>query len=173
MFAIEHVGIIVKDLEVSVRFYTALFNEPPIEQTSWRGSDAEYVGRLVGRPGLTLDEAFFRLPGTDTILEVGQFHNISDGEGVANRHYQTRSVHLGFSVDSIDGAVQRIQNAGGSLSTPVEIAYGPYKGQGGRTATFTDPDGITLQVMEIANRPGGLPVPSLRRRQRSGIEAGS
>jgi hypothetical protein len=37
-------------------------------------------GRLVGRPGLTLDEAFFRLPGTNAILEVGQFHNTADGE---------------------------------------------------------------------------------------------
>ena len=160
MFAIEHVGIIVKDLEVSVRFYTALFDAPPIEQTSWQGRDAEYVGQLVGRPGLTLDEAFFRLPGTNAILEVGQFHNIADGEGVANRHFQTRSIHLGFAVDSIEDAVKRIKKAGATLSTPVEIAFGPYKGKGGKTATFTDPDGITIQVMEIANRPGGLPVPS-------------
>src|SRR3981081_4548531 len=102
MLAVEHVGMTVRDLETSVRFYTALFNNGPVDLASWRGKDAEYVANLLGQPGLTMDAAFFRLPGGNLILEICQFHNIEGGVAAPVRHYQTGGTHLGFYVDNID-----------------------------------------------------------------------
>lgn len=161
MLAIEHFGITVKNLEKAVRFYSALFDSEPIERTSWRGKDAEYVADMMSQPGLTLDAAFFRVPGSNAILEVIEFHDLKDAEGTPVRHYQSSGTHLGFYVDSIDAVADRIRKAGVEfLTEPIRIAYGPYQGTGGRSVVFRDPDGINLQLMEISGRPGNLPLPA-------------
>jgi len=161
MLAVEHVGMTVKDLQVSVQFYTALLGTPPVDRASWTGKDAEYVATLLGQPGLTMDAAFFHLPGGNLILEICQFHNIENGIGSPVRHYQSGGSHLGFYVDSIDAVMDRLREAGTELlSKPVQIQFGPYMGKGGRSVLFRDPDGINLQLMEITGRPGRLPLPA-------------
>jgi catechol 2,3-dioxygenase-like lactoylglutathione lyase family enzyme len=160
MLAVEHVGMTVKDLDTSVRFYSALFDTAPLDRAEWRGKDAEYVANMLGQPGLTMDAAFFQLPGGNTILEICQFHNIKDGIGTPVRHYQSGGTHLGFYVDNIDAVTERLEKAGTKLlSKPVSIEFGPYKGTGGRSVLFRDPDGVNLQLMEISGRPGRLPLP--------------
>lgn len=161
MFDIDHVGINVTDLDRSVRFYTALFGTPPVERTSWRGDKAEYVAQMVQSPGATLDAAFFRIPGSNAILEVIQYGNLPEASGAIPRHYEPGAMHLGFHVKSIDDAEARIRAAGSHLlAEPVTIQHGPYQGTGGRAVLFQDPDGYNLQLMEVTSRPGGLPVPA-------------
>lgn len=162
MLFTEHVGITVSDLAVSERFYSTLFGEPAVDHVTWRGKNAEYVARMMGQPGLTLDAVFFRLPGSNILLEVIEFHGLEDtGSGQATRHYQIGGVHLGFYVPDIDPLIKRIVAAGSELlGEPVQIEFGPYMGTGGRSATFRDPDENNLQLMEITARPGRLPIPS-------------
>ena len=160
---IEHVGITVRDLERSRVFYEAILGEPPLQRVSWRDKDAEYVARMMGQPGLTLDVVFFRI-GREAILEVIQFHGLPEtGESKPVRHYEVGGVHLGFCVKNIEEVFDRLRAAGvGVLNEPkpVAIEYGPYKGTGGRSVIFRDPDENNLQLMEITSRPGGLPLPA-------------
>lgn len=157
---LEHIGITVTDLDRSVRFYSILFDSEPIARASWRGKDAEYVAHMMGQHGLTMDAAFFRIPGSNTILEMVQFFDIKDGQGAPIRHYQTSGTHIGFYVDNIDAAAERVKKAGARLlAEPSTIQFGPYLGRGGRAVLFRDPDGINLQLMEITGRPGALPLP--------------
>lgn len=161
MLAVEHVGITVKDLDASVNFYRTLFGYEPLDRREWRGKDAEYVADMMAKPGLTLDGAWFQLPGGETILEIIQFHDLPDGEAKTVPHYQTGGVHLGFYVDNIDGYADRVREAGARfLTEPVPIQYGPYMGTGGRSVLFRDPDDNNLQLMEISSRPGNLSLPS-------------
>lgn len=161
MLAVEHVGITVESLDRSIQFYRELFGSEPLDRREWRGQSAEYVANMMGKPGLTLDGAWFRLPGSNAILEIIEFHDLADGEGSAARHYQTGGVHLGFYVENIDDAAERVRKAGAEfLTEPVAIEYGPYMGTGGRSVLFRDPDGNNLQLMEVSSRPGNLPLPS-------------
>lgn len=158
---LEHIGITVADLDTSVRFYSILFDTEPVARASWRGKDAEYVAHMMGQPGLTMDAAFFRIPGSNAILEIVKFFDISNGQGVQVRHYQTSGAHIGFYVDDIDKAAELVKKAGAALlAEPSTIQFGPYLGRGGRAVLFRDPDGINLQLMEITGRPGGLLVPA-------------
>ena len=59
---LDHVGFSVASLNRSIPFYTALLGEEPLLRKKW---DVEYVGRVVGYPGLVLEAAFWRLPGGD------------------------------------------------------------------------------------------------------------
>jgi catechol 2,3-dioxygenase-like lactoylglutathione lyase family enzyme len=157
---IEHVGITVKDLEMSARFYEALFGVPRLEDVSWRGQKAEYVARMMGQPGLTLDAVFIQLPGSSVILELVEFHGLAAGESAPVPHYKVNGTHLGLYVEDLDAGVERARAAGvKDFGEVVPIQHGPYMGTGGRSVTFHDPDGNNLQFMEITGRPGALALP--------------
>lgn len=155
MFWLEHVGIVVKDLDESIAFYSKLFGSPPVQHVSWRGSDADYIARLVGQSTDTfqLDAAFFQIPYTNSLLELLSYGGFDQKDANANPT-DIGATHIGFYVESIDRTVNQLDLQ--LTGEPVDIPYGPYKG--GRSAYSYDPNGVTIQLMEIAGRPGALPI---------------
>lgn len=153
MFWIDHIGVVARDLDESIAFYSKLFGEP-IDRVEWRGEDAAYVARLMGRPeGLELDAVFFRIPHTNAIFELVGFKNV-DQATVVSGNVDIGATHFGFYVDDIDETVARL---GPVVSgTPSRLPIGPYRG--GRSVYLKDPNGANIQLMELAGRPGGMPV---------------
>lgn len=155
---VEHLGIVVRSLEESVPFYEAVLGTPPIQRVGWHGKDAEYVAKMVANPGLELEAAFFRLPTTQTILEMIEYINVPPKD-IRLDPMQISAMHLGMYVEDLDATMDRLKGFGVRFrSEPVDIPYGPYKG--GRTIYFNDPNGINIQLMQIVGRPGGLGLPT-------------
>lgn len=153
MFWIDHIGVVARDLDESVAFYTKLFGEP-IDHVAWRGQDAANVAALMGRPvGLELDAVFFRIPHTNAIFELVSFRNVEQ-ETVVSGNIDVGATHFGFYVDNIDETVARLELT--VSGTPMLLPIGPYRG--GRSVYLKDPNGANIQLMELAGRPGRLPV---------------
>ncbi len=150
MFWIDHVGVVARDLDASIAFYSKLFGDP-IDHVEWRGEDAANVARLMGRPlGLELDAVFFSIPHTNAIFELVAFRNV-DQASVVSGNTDIGATHFGFYVDDIDETVARL---GLEVSgTPMSLPIGPYRG--GRSVYLKDPNGANIQLMELAGRPGG------------------
>jgi catechol 2,3-dioxygenase-like lactoylglutathione lyase family enzyme len=153
MFWIDHVGVVASDLDASIAFYTKLFG-PPIDRVEWRGEHAANVARLMGRPpGLELDAVFFRIPHTNAIFELVHFRGVDQATVVAG-NVDIGATHFGFAVDDIEATVARL---GLEVSgTPMDLPIGPYRG--GRSVYLKDPDGANIQLMQLAGRPGRMPV---------------
>ncbi len=153
MFWIEHLGIVVRDLEQSISFYRKLFDSEPIERVAWRGPDADYIASMLGFPRGTLElaAAFFQVPHTNALLEMLHYSGIPQGE-MQSTSTDIGASHFGFYVESLDETVTRLDLA--LAGPPTDIPYGPYKG--GRTAYLKDPNGVNIQLMELRNRPGGM-----------------
>ena len=49
MFWIDHVGLVVRDMQESIAFYTKLFGDGPIDRVEWRGEHAAQVARMLDR----------------------------------------------------------------------------------------------------------------------------
>lgn len=157
---IEHVGLTVRDLERSARFYEGLFGVKRLQNVSWRGEKAEYVATMMGQPGLTLDAVFLQLPGSSVIMELVEFHDLEAANPGPVPHYEVNGMHLGFYVTDLSIAIEQAERAGAQdFGQVVPIEHGPYMGTGGRSVTFHDPDGNNLQLMEITARPGHLSMP--------------
>lgn len=149
--AVNHVGFAVADLERSVRFYRGLLGEPPYFDEVY---DVPYIGRLVGYPGAIQHAAFFRLPGQpDLFLELIQYLHPTPGV-VDMEAYNAGNAHLCLACDDLEAARDLVVSLGGQVRTDAGLVtsdHGVYSGT--RALFFRDPDGITVQLVEI---PAGV-----------------
>lgn len=108
----------------------------------------------MGRPvGLELDAVFFRIPHTNAIFELVAFRNVDQGM-VMSGNVDIGATHFGFYVDDIEETVARL---GLEVSgKPMDLPIGPYRG--GRSVYLKDPNGANIQLMQLAGRPGRMPV---------------
>jgi catechol 2,3-dioxygenase-like lactoylglutathione lyase family enzyme len=147
--ALDHVGFSVASLDRSIPFYSALLGAEPMLRDRW---DIEYVGVVVGYPGLVLDGAFWRLPG-GTVLELLEYVEPPPGR-VDLETYNVGNAHLCLVTEDMDADFERLRPLGADFRSeaPVEIPWGPYRG--GKACYLRDPDGITIELIEL---PAGGP----------------
>ncbi len=125
---IQHVGLIVTDLERSRRFY----------------AEALGLEEVPRPPNFTFAGAWFRFDGTEIHL-LAEAHTTGDagqpdaGPGAAYGLTQ----HLAFEVDDLEAACARLEANG------VPLAGGPMpRGDGFVQAFFRDPDGYVLEFFQ-------------------------
>ena len=144
---LDHVGFAVGDLDRSVDWYTFLLGEPPLLRKTW---DVEYVGRIVGYPGVQMEGAFWRLPG-GTVLELLEYLDPRPGR-VDMETYNAGNAHLCLVVDDLAADFERLRgHVRFRHPEPVDIPWGPYTG--GRACYLRDPDGISIELIQLP--PGG------------------
>jgi catechol 2,3-dioxygenase-like lactoylglutathione lyase family enzyme len=142
--ALDHVGITVSDMDRSIEFYRLLLGEDPMFRETW--NDIEYVGRVVGYPGVNLEGAFFRLPG-GAMLELLQYH-YPEPQPVGMETYMIGNAHLCLVTEDMQADFDRLADHAQFRSTePVRVPWGPYKG--GALAYLRDPDGISIELLEL------------------------
>ncbi|WP_433472454.1 VOC family protein [Spirillospora sp. CA-142024] len=141
----SHVGFTVTDVEEAASFYRKVFGAEPIVR---RVYDAPYTSVQVGYPDARLDIAIFRIPGSDGLLELIQYLN-PVGVPVDVETKNPGTAHLCLNTDDLDAEYARLTALGATprSAAPVEITSGPNEGR--RVAYFRDPQGLTLELMEI------------------------
>jgi catechol 2,3-dioxygenase-like lactoylglutathione lyase family enzyme len=144
---LDHVGFAVTSLDRSVPFYTLLLGEEPFLRKVW---DVPYVGDVVGYPRVSLDGAFWRLPG-GTVLELLEYLE-PPPQRVDMETYNAGNAHLCLVTVDMDSDFERLRGQAELRSeSPVVIPWGPY--EGGRACYLRDPDGISIELVELP--PGG------------------
>jgi catechol 2,3-dioxygenase-like lactoylglutathione lyase family enzyme len=125
---IQHVGLVVSDVDRSRRFYREALG---LEE--------------VPRPAnFAFDGAWFRFGGTEIHLlaeehTTGGAGQPNPGAGAA----RGMTHHLAFEVDDLDGALDRLAENG------VSLAGGPMpRGDGHVQVFFHDPDGYVLELFQ-------------------------
>ena len=138
----EHVGIVVDDLEAA----TAFFVELGLKLQGEGQVDGGWVDRVVGLEGVRVEYAMVETPDGHGRLELVKFHSPSahgDGHAPAN---MLGIRHVAFAVDDIDAAVAAVRARGGELVGEVENYEDIY-----RLCYVRGPEGI---IVELAERIG-------------------
>jgi lactoylglutathione lyase len=141
---LDHVGFTVADLDRSLVFYRDLLHM----QVLWeRVYEESYVRTLVGYPNVRLRCAYLQIPGSPIALELLEYQNVPR-EAPELQRADPGNAHLALSVDDLDGLCRTLKQAGVKfVSDPVISNAGHY--QGSKTVYVCDPDGISVQLMEI------------------------
>jgi catechol 2,3-dioxygenase-like lactoylglutathione lyase family enzyme len=144
---LDHIGFAVGNLDRATDWYTRFLGEPPVMRKVW---DIEYIGRVLGYPGVRIECAFWDLPG-GTTLELIEY--LEPAPGVVDMEtYNAGNAHLCLVVDDLDADLERLRSELGLTGVEaVEIPWGPYAG--GKACYLRDPDGISIQLMQLV--PGG------------------
>jgi lactoylglutathione lyase len=127
---LDHVTLVVKDLEASRRFYCDLLGM-----------------RQVQRPGFSFDGRWFQAGNTQIHLILEHDRSGPSGEKTADLQKSSRNRHFAFEVDDGRAAAAALTGLG------VPILSGPQVRPDGAVQVFvTDPDG---HVVELCSPPTG------------------
>jgi catechol 2,3-dioxygenase-like lactoylglutathione lyase family enzyme len=144
--ALHHTGIIVSDLERSIGFYGDVLGLEMHTEPSPVFDDPE-LGEALGVPGAALRMVTFRVG--DGILELLEYSAPPSPVEAPLPQNALGSHHVAFRVDDIAATYTRLRERGVRFHSPPQaIDEGVLAGW--RWAYFTDPDGITLELIEIA-----------------------
>jgi len=146
MKALHHVGITVKDLDASLRFYhdvlgLQLSNEP----SPW--FDAPELGPAVGVPGAALRQVSLLLG--DTTLELLEYKSPPSDTAEPLKSNNVGASHVAFLVEDIDAKKAELEAKGISFYSDVNVVDEGVLA-GWRWVYFEDPDGYPLELVQVA-----------------------
>lgn len=146
MHPLHHVGITVKDLDASIRFYHDVLGlEFSNEPSPW--FDGEELGRGVGVPGAALRQVSLILG--DSTLELLEY---SAPPSRTTKPLESNSIgasHIAFLVDDIRAKRAELESKGIAFYSDVNVVDEGVLA-GWRWVYFEDPDGYPLELVEAA-----------------------
>ena len=139
----DHVGIVVEDLEAAVEFFVEL----GLERQGEGSVGGDWVDRIIGVEGTRAELAMLQTRDGNGKLELVKFHSPpaegGDGQAPANA---LGIRHISFEVEDIDDLLAGLRARGGELVGELE-RYGDIF----RLCYVRGPEGI---IVELAERIG-------------------
>jgi len=141
----EHMGITVRDVDASARFYEENLGFKLVDRVA---RSEPYVQRVVGYyPDVTLQIATLEIPGTDVVLEIIEYEGV-EATPVDGANANPGTAHLSLYVDDLGEIYTRLKAKGVEFVSEIEVSNaGPLKG--GRLVYMIDPDGIRVELVEL------------------------
>jgi catechol 2,3-dioxygenase-like lactoylglutathione lyase family enzyme len=144
--ALHHVGITVRDLEASIRFYHDVLGlEFSNEPSPW--FDGEELASAVGVPGAILRQVSLR--AGDTTLELLEYRNPPSTTTSPLKPNDRGASHIAFLVDDIEAKKAELEARGIEFYSSVNVVDEGVLA-GWRWVYFEDPDGYPLELVEVA-----------------------
>ena len=136
----DHVGIVVDDLDAA----TAFFVELGLELQGGGPVEGGWVDRVVGLQGIRVQMAMMATPDGHGRLELVKFHAPPGPGGDRRAPANTPGIrHLAFAVGDIDAVVARLKARGAEMVGEVERYRDMY-----RLCYLRGPEGIIVELAE-------------------------
>ena len=140
---LHHVGITVADLDRSLEFYRGLLGL----HIEARAVDVP-AEEVTGIAGARCSIADLDLPD-GRVLELIPY-TAGGGRPLTQRTSDPGACHLAISVDDIDVMYERLEQAGVTLrSRPITLADSGPRWDGSRVVYTVDPDGVTVELVQL------------------------
>jgi catechol 2,3-dioxygenase-like lactoylglutathione lyase family enzyme len=143
---VYHTGITVSSLERSIEFYHDVLGlDFATEPTPVFSGDQ--LAKALAVPGASLKLAIFRAGNAH--VELLQYCSPESPIDKPLPQNALGAQHVAFLVDDIEATVKEMQAKGVKFVSPINVVdEGPLAGW--RWVYFSDPDGITLELVEVA-----------------------
>ena len=143
----NHTSFTVSDLDRSIAFYRDALG---FAVTSKGPRDPKAIQQITGISGAEVMIAYVDAPGGHQIELIEYL--APEGRGkVRPRPCDTGFAHVAFDVDDITAAIAAAEAHGvRPIGPPVTIDQGP--NAGGRVAYLRDPDGITIELLQLPEK---------------------
>jgi catechol 2,3-dioxygenase-like lactoylglutathione lyase family enzyme len=147
--SIDHINIVVKNLEPMLRFYTETLGLKVTKRVTISG---DWIGQVVGLNDVKADVVYLDLPNGPRVELIQYLNPIAPAPAGLGQSNTPGLRHMAFRVDDIDAAVTRMKKAcvkffSGVQTVPdsqVTYAGGVRK----RLVYFHDPEGNLLELCQ-------------------------
>lgn len=147
--AVDHINIVVNDLERSVKFYTEVLG---FKKTKEAHLEGEWIDRIVGLKGVRAKAAYVVAPDGEPRIELLQYETPKGPWLGLNMQANTIGIrHLAFRVDDMAATVKHLLASGVPMFGPaVDVPAGVVQHDAGskKLLYFIDPDGVILELAE-------------------------
>ncbi len=144
---VAHIGLTVKDIDRSLKFYTEILGFHPAGELEMQGKETD---KLFKMKNCKIRVAYLKVKEelSYPTIELIQFLN-HDIEIRENKLTSTSISELCFEVEDIDGIYQKLlNNRVECLSEPQTFDFLEYGFSKSKAIYFKDPDGIILELIE-------------------------
>lgn len=144
----EHVGIVVHDLDAAIAF----FSELGLAMQGRAIVAGRWVDGIVGLEGVRAEIAMMETPDGNSRLELTKYHApVDDGvDGHGNAPANAVGIrHLAFAVEGIEGVIARLQ---AHCGTTLVGELGRYE-DSYRLCYLRGPEGIIIELAERITEP--------------------
>jgi catechol 2,3-dioxygenase-like lactoylglutathione lyase family enzyme len=136
----DHVGIVVEDLQAATEFFVelglVLQGEAPVE--------GRWVDRVVGLEGVRADIVMMQTPDGNGRVELTKFHSPPNQDGNRDAPANAPGIrHVTFAVEDIDAVVGGLRVRGAELVGELERYEDSY-----RLCYVRGPEGILIELAE-------------------------
>jgi len=136
----DHVGIVVDDLEAATEFFVEL----GLEVQGGGEVEDERADRIVGLDGVRSELVMLQSRDGRRLLELVKFHSPASPEGDPQAPSNAPGIrHLAFVVDDVDAAVAGLRERGTELVGEL-VSYG----NSYRLCYVRGPEGIIVELAE-------------------------
>lgn len=141
---IDHIGLIVEDLEAAKDFFVALGMEVMCDGEVGGGR----VDRIIGLEGTQCSMSMLKTPDGDANLELVKFHTPQPAAGATEGLRDALPNvpgfrHLAFVVEDIEGMVAKLEKKGATLMGEIVNYENAYK-----LCHLRGPEGVILELAE-------------------------
>ena len=142
-YRMRHVAFATPDLESMVQFYSAfLGGQKPRRIGNWFHLSGEAIDKVSGLKDAEIEMAWFQLRNLE--LEFGQYYSHPVKRPTKARPLDAPGYNMiVFDVSSIEKARKRLEDAGGTIVTPIGML------DDGRIVFGRDPDGNLIGLQEL------------------------
>lgn len=147
--AVDHINLVVSDLERSVRFYTELLGFKEIRRARLEG---EWIESIIGLKDVRANVVYLVAAEGEPRLELLCYESPAGKPFPAHSRANTPGLrHIAFRVKNIQEAVNRLQQAQVQIiGDTVAVPASAVTHEAGQKVLcyFLDPDGILLELAE-------------------------
>jgi len=136
---LNHAGIVVNNLEDSIKFYSNVIGLPVARMIERKGSP---ISAVVGYDDVHIKAALLDL-GDGHFLELIQYFNPIASDRPTKERAVLGGSHLAFNVDNIEETLAYLdKNGAKTLNDPVEVSAGRF------VCYMRDPDNNWIELIE-------------------------
>ncbi len=116
--AIRHVGLVVSDLEKSLKFWCETMGFVVFRQMEESGP---HIDTMMGLKDVRVTTAKLAAPDGN-LIELLKFHSHPDRKAWAGSPYSTGFTHIALTVENLDELLPRLIAAGAKVPAPPQVA---------------------------------------------------
>ncbi len=146
-----HTGFVVSDMDRSLAFYRDLLG---LEEERNSIVEDEFIGQLLGYPGVRIHTVYLGIGDTRHSLELVQFLDSQGGQVSSVALNNVGAAHLGFLVDDVDSWYSNLLARGVKFVNPPAVRPDAQYPWARKACYVQDPDGNWLEFVERSPAPG-------------------